>query len=181
MKSLKTIFIPLLSLALIAFISNGCKQGSQKEDQETQKEEKMEQAKVNELTKAEKEEGWMLLFNGEDFEGWRGYNDETFPDSGWVVENNTLRCIGSGQGEAGGAGGDIIYDQKFKDFHLKLEWKISEGGNSGIFYLAEEVPDEPIWKSSPEMQVLDNERHIDAELGDKIGRASCRERVCHRV
>ena len=108
----------------------------------------------------------MLLFNGENTEGWRGYNDQAFPDSGWVTEDQSLRCIGSGEGEAGGAGGDIIYDQKFKDFHLKLEWKISKGGNSGIFYMAREVKDQPIWQSAPEMQVLDNERHIDAQLGE---------------
>ena len=166
MKSINTIFTITMSLAILTFATHGCKQGAQKEDQESQKEEKMEQPKVNQLSEQEKEEGWMLLFNGENTEGWRGYNDKAFPDSGWVIEDNALRCIGSGQGEAGGAGGDIIYDQRFKDFHLKLEWKISEGGNSGILYLAEEVTDEPIWKSAPEMQVLDNERHIDAELGD---------------
>src|SRR6056297_1218468 len=129
MKSIKTIFTTLIGLAILTFATNGCKQGTQKEDPESQKEEKMEQPKVNQLSEQEKEEGWMLLFNGENPEGWRGYNDKAFPDSGWVIEDHTLRCIGSGQGEAGGAGGDIIYDQKFKDFHLKLEWKISEGGN----------------------------------------------------
>lgn len=154
-----------ISFAFIIFLFGACKQGTQKEEQESQKEDKMEQ-KINQLTQQEKEEGWMLLFNGENFKGWRGYNDKSFPDSGWVVEDQTLRCIGSGQGEAGGAGGDIIYDKKFKDFHLKLEWKISKGGNSGIFYMAKEVEDQPIWHSAPEMQVLDNERHIDAELGD---------------
>ncbi len=111
------------------------------------------------------EEGWVVLFDGTGTEGWRSYAKETFPEEGWVMEDGTLRCIGSGAGEAGGKGGDIIYNQKFKDFHLKLEWKISEGGNSGIFYLAQEISGEPIWKSAPEMQILDNERHLDAKLG----------------
>ena len=75
-----------------------------------------------------------------------------------------LHCIGSGTGEAG-SGGDIIYDKKLSNFELDLEWKISEGGNSGIFILAQELPNEPIYKSSPEMQILDNERHPDAKLG----------------
>ncbi|MFZ1270355.1 MAG: DUF1080 domain-containing protein, partial [Bacteroidales bacterium] len=80
--------------------------------------------------------------------------------------DGTLHCIGSGMGEAGGGGGDIIYDKKFSNFHLKLEWKISEGGNSGIFYLAQEGPEwDYIYKTAPEMQVLDNERHPDAEAG----------------
>ena len=111
------------------------------------------------------EEEWVVLFDGTSTDGWRNYAKETFPEAGWVIENGTLKCIGSGAGEAGGKGGDIIYNRKFKDFHLKLEWKISEGGNSGIFYLAQELPGEPIWKSAPEMQVLDNEKHPDAKRG----------------
>lgn len=153
-----------IGLIMAAFLFTSCGQGTKKEDQESQKQQKMDQP--NTLTEKEKQEGWQLLFNGESPDGWRGYNDAAFPDSGWVIEDQALRCIGSGQGEAGGAGGDIVYDQKFKDFHLKLEWKISKGGNSGIFYLAKEVEDQPIWQSAPEMQVLDNERHIDAKLGD---------------
>jgi hypothetical protein len=82
-----------------------------------------------------------------------------------VVEDGTLRCIGSGMGEAGGKGGDIIYDKKFKDFDLKLEWKIDSAGNSGIFYFGQEIPGEPVWKSGCEMQVLDNIGHLDAKLG----------------
>ena len=61
-------------------------------------------------------------------------------------------------------GGDIIYDKKFQNFTLSLEWKISEGGNSGIFYLGTEEFD-VVYKSAPEMQVLDNENHPDAKLG----------------
>lgn len=110
-------------------------------------------------------ENWTVLFDGTSTAGWRGYNKPTFPDSGWVIDNGALKCIGSGQGEAGGKGGDIIFDKKFKDFRLKLEWKISEGGNSGIFYLAQELQGQPIYMSAPEMQVLDNERHLDANLG----------------
>jgi hypothetical protein len=120
---------------------------------------------LNYLTAQEKAEGWILMFDGKTTTGWRGYNKTTFPDSGWVVEDGTLRCIGSGQGEAGGKGGDIIFDQKFTNFLLSLEWKISPGGNSGIFYLGEEIPGEPIWKSAPEMQILDDARHMDANMG----------------
>ncbi|MEA1898994.1 MAG: DUF1080 domain-containing protein [Bacteroidota bacterium] len=110
------------------------------------------------------EEEWISLFDGETSKGWRGYKKDHFP-SGWEVIDGTLHCIGSGRGEAGNKeGGDIIYDKIFKNFSLKLEWKISEGGNSGIFYLGEEELDY-IWKTAPEMQVLDNEKHPDAQLG----------------
>ena len=81
---------------------------------------------------------------------------------------------GTGGGEAQKAdGGDLIFAHKFKNFELELEWKVSKGGNSGILYLAQEVATtkdgkqqiEPIYISSPEYQVLDNENHPDAKLG----------------
>lgn len=110
------------------------------------------------------EEGWISLFDGKTTTGWRGYNKTAFPDVGWEVIDGTLHCKESGTGEAG-LGGDIIYDRKFSNFELTLEWKIGQGGNSGIFFLAQEIAGEPIYKSSPEMQVLDNDRHPDALLG----------------
>jgi hypothetical protein len=119
----------------------------------------------NALTAAEKTQGWLLMFDGKTTAGWLKYDSTVFPDSGWVVDNGTLRCVGSGLGEAGGKGGDIVYDKKFKDFDLKLEWKISPGGNSGVFYFVQEIPKEPSWKSGCEMQVLDNIGHLDARLG----------------
>jgi len=115
-------------------------------------------------TKKEKDEGWELLFDGETNTGWRGYNKEAFPETGWEVVDGTIHCLSSGRGEAGG-GGDIITEKKYKNFELKLEWKVAEGGNSGIFYLGQEKPEEPIWHTAPEMQVLDNERHPDATKG----------------
>jgi len=116
------------------------------------------------------EDEWMVLFDGTSTEGWRGVNMDTLPGA-WEISENTLHCIGSGMGEAGAQnGGDILYDKKFSNFHLKLEWKISEGGNSGIMYLGQEVEGDPIWKTAPEYQVLDNERHPDAMLGENGNR-----------
>ena len=133
-----------------------------------------EEVPVNTLTQAEQEDNWKLLFDGESpSENWRGYCDETFPDSGWVAQDGALKVQGSGAGEAGGAGGDIITKKKYSNFELKLEWKVSKGGNSGVFYLAEEQCGEngqAIWKSAPEMQILDNENHPDARLGENGNR-----------
>jgi hypothetical protein len=121
----------------------------------------------NSLTDQEKAEGFKMLFDGKTFTGWRGYLKDSFPAGGWTIDNGALKCNASGRGEAGGAkGGDIIYDQKFSSFDLKLEWKISKSGNSGIFYLGQEDPKfDAIWKTAPEMQVLDNARHPDAQAG----------------
>ena len=124
---------------------------------------------MNELTQQEIDEGWVLLFDGETSKGWRGYNKETFPEAGWEIVDGTIHCIGSGRGEAG-LGGDIIAEKTYKNFELKLEWKISEAGNSGIFYMGKEKEDQPIWQTAPEMQVLDNERHPDATKGKEGNR-----------
>lgn len=152
----------LISLIISPMILlNSCGEATEKNG-----EDEMEKVALNKLTEEEKEEGFFLLFDGESFEGWRGYNKDAFPEEGWIIEDGVMQVLGEGTGEAGGKGGDIIYDQKFLDFHLKLEWKVSPGGNSGIFYLGQEIEDEPIWKSAPEMQILCNEKHIDATLGE---------------
>jgi len=127
--------------------------------------------KTNTLSRKEKKQGIVLLFDGQTTKNWRGYNSQAFPETGWEVVDGTLHVIGSSRGEAGG-GGDILYDKKFSNFEFSLEWKVSEGGNSGIFYLAQEIPGEPVWKNAPEMQILDNERHPDAKLGVNGNRAA---------
>lgn len=157
--------LPIILILLgSTLISCGEKKKNSEENQDVPVVEVDTVAKVNELSQKEKEEGWKLLFDGKTTEGWRGYNKDSFPSQGWIVEDGTIKVLGTGSGEAGG-GGDIIYDEQFKDFELTLEWKISEGGNSGIFYLAQEIEGEPIYTSAPEMQILDNDKHPDARLG----------------
>jgi hypothetical protein len=148
--------IPFITFVLVALMITSC----------------AEKTGTNELSKEEISQGWVLLFDGESTDGWRNYGKETFP-SGWVIdEEGSLMCKGSGRGEAGASeGGDIIFDKKFSNFRLKLDWKISEGGNSGIFYLGQELPEfETIWRTAPEMQVLDNEKHPDSFLGENGNR-----------
>jgi len=115
-------------------------------------------------SKKAKDDGFVSIFDGKTTTGWRGYDKPAFPAEGWEVVDGTLHCLASGNGEAG-LGGDIIYDKKLSNFELDLEWKISEGGNSGIFILAQEIDSVPIYESSPEMQILDNDKHPDAKLG----------------
>lgn len=116
-------------------------------------------------TAMNEKEGWVEIFDGKTFTGWRGYNRQDVPKR-WVIEDGAIKFNGTGGGEAQeNDGGDIIFDKKYKNFILELEWKVSKGGNSGVFYLAQEIPGEPIYISAPECQVLDNENHPDALLG----------------
>jgi len=167
--TLKSIFnltiVGFAAMSLLAACSSG---DTESDTQEAESESMQAEADLppNTLSEQEVEDGWILLFDGESTEGWRGYGKDSFPESGWVIEDGALKVQGAGTGEAGGEGGDILFDQKFQNFHLSLEWKVSEGGNSGIFYLAQEIEDRPIWHSAPEMQILDNANHPDALLGE---------------
>ena len=107
----------------------------------------------------------VVLFDGETLNGWRAYNGSGVPGA-WSVQDGCITLTGTGTGEAGSEnGGDILFDQKFKDFEFSFEYKCDKGSNSGIFYLAQELPGKPVWYSAPEYQVLDNENHIDAMMG----------------
>lgn len=108
-------------------------------------------APQNQLTEAEKAAGWRLLFDGQSTRGWRGFRKPELP-AGWQVRNGCLTRVGGG--------GDIVTEEQFENFELMLEWRISAGGNSGIFYRVLEDPD-AVWRTGPEMQVLDNSEHAD--------------------
>ncbi|NDV68358.1 DUF1080 domain-containing protein [Dysgonomonas sp. 25] len=126
-------------------------------------------------------DGYITIFDGKTFNGWRGYGKDKVPGK-WTIEDGCIKFNGSGGGEAqDGDGGDIIFAHKFKNFELELEWKVAKGSNSGIFYLAQEYWSEqedgtkrlePIYISAPEAQVLDNENHPDAKLGKDNNRQS---------
>jgi hypothetical protein len=157
----------LMASAVVALSLYSCAQKSENKEAEAEATEVVAvEAAPNTLTADETTEGWQLLFDGQTTDGWRSYGKSTFP-SDWQAQDGNLYMAASGRGEAGSEnGGDILYDKKFSNFHLKLEWKISPGGNSGIFYLGQETPElDFIWKTAPEMQVLDNEKHPDALLG----------------
>lgn len=97
---------------------------------------------------------WTVLFDGERVIGLRGYKEVGFPNS-WEIVDGTLKTIP-------GYGVDLISVDIYNNFELELEWKVPEGGNSGIFYFATEEGDY-IWQSAPEMQVLDDKKHSDGK------------------
>lgn len=127
----------------------------------------------NKLTGKEKKAGWVLLFNGKDFSGWRQVNGTGMPKN-WVIEDNTMKVFtGEGKKPGAGANGDIIFgDKKYKNFELSIDWKASKAANSGIFYNVREVPGQPIYYASPEVQVLDNvdatDNKIDSHLAGSL-------------
>lgn len=120
-------------------------------------------AEPNQLTAAEKDAGWKLLFNGSDTKGWRGYKKATFPAKGWKVEDGILKKV------AGESGGDVITESKFDNFDFQWEWRLAAKGNNGIKYLVtEERPNAP----GPEYQLLDDAGHPDGKIGPKRQTAS---------
>lgn len=125
--------------------------------------------KPNKLTGKEKKAGWVLLFNGKNFTGWRQYNGTEMPKN-WIIEDNAMKVFtGEGKNPGQGSGGDIIYSiKKFKNFELSIDWKVSKMGNSGIFYYVREVPDQGIYYAAPEVQVLDNVKATDNKLASHL-------------
>jgi hypothetical protein len=128
---------------------------------------------VNKLTKKEKKEGWVLLFDGKDFGGWRKCNGTAMP-ANWKIEDNAMNVfIGEGKKPGQGADGDIVFGtKKFKNFELSIDWKVSKMANSGIFYNVREVPGKPVYWAAPEVQVLDNvdatDNKIDSHLAGSL-------------
>ena len=110
-------------------------------------------------------DGWITLFDGKTFNGWRGYDREDVP-AAWVIDDGAIHIKGSGMGEAGAKdGGDLIFAHKFANYEFEFEWKVAKGSNSGVLYMIQEVEGQPSYISAPEYQVLDNENHPDAKLG----------------
>ena len=120
----------------------------------------------NYLSDREKEEGWMLLFDGKTTNGWRGALKDAMPDKGWVVNNGVLEVLPKNEG---GGGGDIVTIDKFSDFELVFDFKLSEGANSGVkYYVTENVYDKGAL--GLEYQLLDDAKHPDAKMGNNGNR-----------
>ena len=141
----KKILLVQLSFFLI-FLVTGCNKSVKKIEVTSTKQNN------NVLTQKEKEEGWQLLFDGKTTNGWHKFNDGKI-NGEWKVENGTLIALGKG----GDIGGDIVTDKDFDNFELKLEWKVSHGGNSGIFYHVKEGEQyKALYFTGPEYQILDD-------------------------
>jgi hypothetical protein len=118
----------------------------------------------NSLTEYEKNDGWKLLFNGQNSEGWKGAYKETFPESGWGISDGILTISKSDGGESTNAG-DIVTIEKFSAFDLAFDFKLTEGANSGVKYFVTLSEGNKGSAIGLEYQVLDDEKHPDAKMG----------------
>jgi cytochrome c len=119
-------------------------------------------------------DGWRDLFDGHTLAGWRNYGGDENDVRKWTVQDGTLALVQKGPFPMwdliksvimGGPSGDLVYyREKFQDFELSLQWKISPGGNSGIFYLVANEKENAVWRTGVEMQVLDNDAHADGQI-----------------
>ncbi|HVW61282.1 MAG TPA: DUF1080 domain-containing protein [Puia sp.] len=107
-----------------------------------------------------KDAGWVSLFDGKTTKGWHTYGKPS-ADPQWEVRDGAIHLA-----KSKGGGGDLLTDREYGNFDLKLEWKISPKGNSGILFHVHEDPAkyEEAYYTGPEMQVLDNNGHSDGKI-----------------
>jgi hypothetical protein len=105
------------------------------------------------LTAEQRAAGWRSLFDGTSTAAWRGYKEQGVP-AGWQIVDGVLTKKGSV--------GDLMTKDQFGNFELALDWKLSPGGNAGVFYHGTEEYDHIYW-SAPEYQLLDDAGHPDGQ------------------
>ncbi len=124
----------------------------------------------NSISEEEAAKGWKLLWDGKTSEGWRGAKLTTFPTGGWAIENGNLKVLNANGAESAN-GGDIVTIKKYKNFELTVDFKITNGANSGIKYFVDTELNKGEGSSiGCEFQILDDDLHPDAKLGVKGNR-----------
>ncbi|MEO8413817.1 MAG: DUF1080 domain-containing protein [Ginsengibacter sp.] len=121
---------------------------------------------------------WKALFDGKTLNGWHTYG-ENYAGSAWKVDDGVIHMTPVKDEQQQG---DLVTNDEFENFDLKLEWKVETGSNSGIIFLVHE--DTTLFKETYvtglEMQVLDNigasdnkkENHLAGTLYDLLGSAA---------
>ena len=161
----------LLAALTISAVAAACQLNSSKTDDTDKKDTTVAnttttpEAAPNTLTDAQKSEGWQLLFDGTTKKGWHVYNNKS-DGSAWKVADGALYLDTAKKKDwQVQGGGDIVTDDEYDNFHFKVDWKVAPKGNSGIiFYINEDKKYEHTWHTGPEMQVLDNAGHADANI-----------------
>jgi hypothetical protein len=111
---------------------------------------------------ANAQKGFKKLFDGKTTKGWHSYNKATV-GSAWEVQDGTLHMNPKTKGADGG--GDLVTDKEYGNFHLKYDWKVAPGANSGLIFFVHEDPKfGQTYLTGPEMQVIDNDGHKDGKI-----------------
>lgn len=125
---------------------------------------------ANTISQREAAEGWKLLWDGKTTTGWRGAKMDRFPEKGWSIEDGILKVLKSDGGESTN-GGDIVTTRPYRNFILKVDFKITEGANSGVKYFVDTNLNKGEGSAiGCEFQILDDKKHPDAKLGVKGNR-----------
>lgn len=112
-------------------------------------------AGANTLSDAERAEGWTLLFDGESLAGWHGYNGGALES--WTIEDCAVKSVGTEGNYGSDLRTDLVTDDAYTNFELSIDWKATEGGNSGIMYGVIEDPQyDAAWQTGPEYQLVDD-------------------------
>lgn len=120
---------------------------------------------TNTISPEESAQGWKLLWDGKTTNGWRGAKLDAFPAHGWSIQDGILKVHKSGGGESAN-GGDIVTVRKYRNFMLKVDFKITEGANSGIKYFVDSGLNKGEGSAiGCEFQILDDDKHPDAKMG----------------
>jgi len=115
----------------------------------------------NQLSPAEQKAGWALLFNGTSLDGWRAYKRPDVSGTRWVVKDGLL-CLDPGDKTDTRGARDIVFSKPYSRFELTWDWRISDGGNSGLKYFVQEDRESAI---GHEYQLIDDAKHPDAKIG----------------
>lgn len=118
----------------------------------------------NNLSEAERKNGFNLLFDGKTMKGWRGAYKKSFPAKGWAVKDGVLEVQPSDGGESTN-GGDIVTEKEYGAFIFEFDFKLTEGANSGVKYFVTESEKNQGSAIGLEYQVLDDAKHPDAKMG----------------
>lgn len=120
---------------------------------------------INTISPKEAKDGWALLWDGKTTNGWRGAKLDAFPAKGWVIDNGILKVMKSGGAESAN-GGDIVTTRMYENFVLSVDFKITEGANSGVKYFVNPGLNKGEGSAiGCEFQILDDDKHPDAKLG----------------
>jgi len=141
---MKKLLIALFPVALLACHSTGKTTGSSN-------------------TSAKQHNGWQVLFDGTSKNSWHIYNNKS-DGAAWKVQDGVLYLDPVAK-KSGAGGGDLVTNEEYENFDLKLEWKIDSAGNSGVIFLTQEDPKySASYLTGPEMQIIDNNGHRDAKI-----------------